>query len=73
MKRIYGVAQTPLARVLASAEVTPQTKRRLEQKKSQLNPFALKQEVDRSLTFWHNESHSRVTVAFGTQRTKGVD
>lgn len=49
IKRIYGVAQTPLARVLASTEVTPQTKRRLQQEKSQLNPFALKQEVDRSL------------------------
>jgi len=49
LQRIYGAAQTPLARVLASAEVTPQTKRRLEQEKSRLNPFALKREVDRSL------------------------
>jgi hypothetical protein len=49
LKRIYGAAQTPLARVLASAEVTPQTKRRLEQEKSRLNPFALKLEVNRSL------------------------
>jgi hypothetical protein len=49
LKRIYGAAQTPLARVLASSEVTPQTKRRLEQEKSRLNPFALKREVDRSL------------------------
>ena len=49
IKRIYGAAQTPLARVLASPEVTPQTKLRLEQEKSQLNPFALKREVDRSL------------------------
>jgi hypothetical protein len=48
-KRIYGLAQTPLARVLASAEVTPQTKRRLEQEKARLNPFALKREVARSL------------------------
>lgn len=49
LKRIYGDAQTPLARVLASAQVTPQSKRRLEQEKARLNPFALKREVDRSL------------------------
>ena len=49
IKRIYGDALTPLARVLASAEVTPQTKQRLEQEKARLNPFALKREVERSL------------------------
>src|SRR6266478_785418 len=49
VQRIYGQAQTPMARVLASAQVTPQTKRRLEGEKAQLNPFALKQEVARSL------------------------
>lgn len=49
LKRVYGKAQTPLARVLASAEVKPQTKRRLEQEKARLNPFALKQVVARSL------------------------
>ena len=49
VRRIYGDAQTPLARVLASAEVTPQTKRRLEQEKARLNPFALKQVVAQSL------------------------
>ena len=49
LKRIYGAAQTPLARVLTSAEVTEQTKLRLQQEKARLNPFALKQEVDRSL------------------------
>jgi len=49
LQRIYGAAQTPVARVLASAEVTPQTKRRLEQEKARLNPFALKREVDRGL------------------------
>lgn len=48
-QRIYGEAQTPLARVLASAQVTAQTKRRLEQEKAGLNPFALKREVARSL------------------------
>lgn len=49
VKRIYGPARTPLARVLASAEVTPQTKRRLEQDKAALNPFALKREAARGL------------------------
>ena len=49
LKRIYGTAQTPLARVLASPEVTPQTKQRLQQQKAQLNPFALKREIDRKL------------------------
>ncbi len=49
LKRIYGAAQTPLARVLASPEVTPQTKLRLQQEKARLNPFALKRQVERSL------------------------
>ncbi|MBK9140539.1 MAG: integrase [Verrucomicrobia bacterium] len=49
IKRVYGAAQTPFARVLASAEVTVQTKRRLQQEKAKLNPFALKLEVDRKL------------------------
>jgi hypothetical protein len=48
-RRIYGPAQTPIARVLASAEVTPQTKQRLKQDKAGLNPFALKREVTKSL------------------------
>jgi hypothetical protein len=49
VRRIYGEAQTPLARVLASAQVTEETKKQLRQHKESLNPFALKQEVDRSL------------------------
>jgi len=49
LRRIYGPALTPLARVLASAEVTAQTKGRLAQEKAGLNPFALKREVARSL------------------------
>jgi hypothetical protein len=49
LRRVYGEPQTPLARVLASAEVKPQTKRRLEEEKARLNPFALKQSVARSL------------------------
>lgn len=49
VQRIYGAAQTPLARVLASAEVTTQTKNRLREHKAGLNPFALKQVVAGSL------------------------
>jgi hypothetical protein len=49
VQRIYGAAQTPLARVLASAEVSQATKQRLLQDKARLNPFALKQTVTRSM------------------------
>lgn len=49
VRRIYGEPQTPLARVLASAEVTQATKQRLRQEKARLNPFALKREVARHL------------------------
>jgi len=49
VRRVYGNPQTPLGRVLASAQVTDQTKARLRQQKARLNPFALKHEVARSL------------------------
>jgi hypothetical protein len=49
VQRIYGAAQTPLARVLASAQVSPATKQRLVQDKARLNPFALKHAVTRSM------------------------
>jgi len=49
IRRVYGVAQTPLARVLASAEVHQATKERLAQHKARLNPFALKRAVTQSL------------------------
>jgi hypothetical protein len=49
VQRIYGAAQTPLARVLASAEVSAATKDRLLQDKARLNPFALKHAVTRSM------------------------
>jgi hypothetical protein len=49
LRRIYGRAQTPLSRVLAAAEVTAATKTRLLADKAQLNPFALKREVQRQL------------------------
>jgi hypothetical protein len=49
VRRIYGAAQTPLARVLASGQVNAGTKVRLCAEKKRLNPFALKQEVARGL------------------------
>lgn len=41
LKRVYGQAQTPLARVLASGEVSAKTKQLLKEQKARLNPFAL--------------------------------
>jgi len=49
VRRVYGRAQTPLARVLASREANEETKGRLREEKARLNPFALKQEIARSL------------------------
>jgi hypothetical protein len=49
IRRIYGAAQTPLTRVLASMEVTQATKERLLQHKERLNPFALKRTVTQSM------------------------
>jgi hypothetical protein len=49
LKRVYGPAQTPLARVLVSAQVGAQTKQRLKQEKARLNPFALQQLVAQGL------------------------
>ncbi len=49
VKRVYGKARTPLARVLECVEVSGKTKERLRQQKRKLNPFALKDEVERRL------------------------
>jgi len=49
VRRQYGTPQTPLARVLASAEVSAQTKAKLRQQKDRLNPFALKRQVEQRL------------------------
>jgi hypothetical protein len=49
VRRIYGAAQTPLARVLASADVSESTKQSLRREKGRLNPFALKLSVARGL------------------------
>lgn len=47
--RKYTQAQTPLTRVLESDFVKRETKKRLQAEKAQLNPFALKREVSKSL------------------------
>lgn len=47
--RKYGPTRTPLARVLACAEVNEATKARLRTERAGLNPFALRREVDRQL------------------------
>lgn len=47
--RRYGPTQTPLDRVLGCAEVTAQTKARLQAAKAAQNPFAVRREVDRQL------------------------
>jgi len=49
LKRVYGKAQTPLARVLASAEVSAKTKELLKREKARLNPFALQKLVAQGL------------------------
>ena len=49
LKRVYGPAQTPLARVLASAQVSAKTKQRLKQQKARLNPCALQKLVAQGL------------------------
>ena len=47
--RHYGPTQTPLARVLACAEVTVETQARLRQEQAALNAFAVRREVDRQM------------------------
>jgi len=47
--RRYGPARTPLERVLACGEVTDIKKAELKALRAQLNPFALRREVDRKL------------------------
>jgi hypothetical protein len=47
--RVYGKAQTPLARVLASDAVPTEKKNQLRAQHAALNPFALRREVDRQM------------------------
>lgn len=58
LQRRYAVAQTPYERVLASAQVTAAKKQELQQRKAQLNPFALRAEIERQLR--HLEKRRRV-------------
>jgi hypothetical protein len=59
--RKYGPAATPLSRVLACPEVSKQTKDRLQKARRELNPFALRRQVDRQLK--EIDRHRRLTVA----------
>jgi hypothetical protein len=47
MVRVYGAAQTPLTRVLAALEVTPEKKSQLRQAHAALNPFQLNRDIER--------------------------
>ena len=47
--RKYGPTQTPLARVLACGDVSPESKARLRAERAGLNPFAVRREVDRQM------------------------
>jgi hypothetical protein len=47
--RKYGPTCTPLARVLACAEVSAETKARLRAERAEMNAFAVRREVDRQL------------------------
>jgi hypothetical protein len=47
--RKYGPTCTPLARVLACAEVSAETKGRLRAERAGMNAFAVRREVDRQL------------------------
>ena len=49
IRRVYGPAQTPLARALACPEVDAQKKSELRALRAALNPFALRRETDRRL------------------------
>src|SRR5262249_7826173 len=45
--RVYGAAQTPYARVLASSEVSAEKKRELRSLHERLNPFELVRQIER--------------------------
>jgi hypothetical protein len=58
LQRRYEAARTPYERVLASAQVTAAQKEQLRRRKAELNPFALRAEIDRQLR--HLEKRRRV-------------
>ena len=45
--RVYGEAQTPLTRVLASSEVTKEKNAQLRLEHARLNPFQLSRDIER--------------------------
>ncbi|MBM3877645.1 MAG: transposase family protein [Verrucomicrobia bacterium] len=45
--RIYGAAQTPLARVLSAPQVSEETKAKLKTEHARLNPFQLARDIER--------------------------
>ena len=47
MKKSYHAPQTPYQRLLACAEVTAADKKKLQRQYQQLNPAALKRELDK--------------------------
>lgn len=49
LRRRYEAAKTPLERVLASAEVSEEKKRQLREQKARLNPFELREQIERQL------------------------
>jgi hypothetical protein len=52
-RRVYGAAVTPFARVLASAQVTPEKKTQMKALKAGLNPFALEAAIQKKLRAIH--------------------
>jgi hypothetical protein len=59
VKRKYGAARTPYARVLDAGEVTPTQKAELRELHAQLNPFQLARDVQRRKK--EIEAHRRMT------------
>ncbi|MCX7823962.1 MAG: hypothetical protein N2689_00190 [Verrucomicrobiae bacterium] len=49
LTRVYGEAQTPLARVLAAPQVTEEKKAQLKALHARLNPFQLHREIGRQM------------------------
>jgi len=48
--RVYEPAQTPLERLLATGQLKSQEQKRLRAAAAELNPFALREQIDRQLT-----------------------
>ena len=61
LRRLYGPAQTPLDRVLASPGVDPQRLAELQTLRQRLDPFALAQIIDRKLERVHALANRRLS------------